>query len=58
MLGDLIVARDAQVDATFPDECWDIRSGEEDERDGKVLDKSDVESCLTTELDVGTGQEI
>jgi len=38
MLGDLVAARDAQIDASFADEGGDVGGGQEDQGDGEVLD--------------------
>lgn len=54
----LVVARDAQVDLALADEGGDVGRGEEDERDGQVLDESDVESVLPPELDVGALEQV
>ena len=54
----LVVARDAQVDLALADEGGDVRRGEEDERDGQVLDEGDVESVLPPELDVGALEQV
>lgn len=54
----LVVARDAQVDLALADEGRDVRRGEEDERDGQVLDEGDVEPVLPPELDVGALEQV
>lgn len=58
MLLDLVIARDAQVDAALPNEGGDIGGREEDEGDGQVLDKGNVEAVLTPELDVGAFEDV
>lgn len=52
MLGNLVAACDSKVDAAFSDEGGDVGGGQEDEREGKVLDKRDVEAGVAVELDV------
>jgi hypothetical protein len=54
MFFDLIPARNAQIDAALADKGGNIGGGEEYEGNGKVLDESDVETVLSSELDVGT----
>lgn len=58
MLGDLVPARDADVDAAFTDEGRDVGRGEEDERDGEVLDEGDIEAGFAAELHVAAGEEV
>lgn len=58
MLGDLIKARDAEINLTLANECGDVGGGEEDEGDGKVLDERDVEAVFAAELDVGSFEEV
>lgn len=58
MLGDLVAARDAQIDAAFADEGRDVCGGEEDECDGQVLDQGDVEARLAAKLDVAAGEKV
>lgn len=58
MLGDLVAACDADVDAAFTDEGGDVGGGEEDEGDGEVLDEGDVEAGFAAELNVAAGEEI
>lgn len=58
VLGDLIAASDTEIDAAFTDEGWDVGGGEEDERDGQVLDERDVEAGFATELDVTACEEV
>lgn len=55
MLGDLVTAGNTNVNATLADEGGDVGGGQEDERNGQVLDQGDVETGLATELDVGAG---
>lgn len=54
----LVVARDAQVDLALADKGRDVGRGEEDERDGQVLDEGDVEPVLPAELDVGALEQV
>lgn len=54
MLLYLVPARDAKVDLPLANERGDIGRGEEQESDGEVLDKGDVEAVLALELDLGT----
>lgn len=58
MLGDLVKARDAEINLTLSDECGDVGGGEEDEGDGEVLDERDVEAVFAAELDVGSFEEV
>lgn len=58
MLGDLVAARDAEVDAAFADERRDVGGGEEYQRDVEVLDQRDVEPRLAAELDVAAREEV
>lgn len=58
VLGDLVAARDADVDAAFTDEGGNVGSGEEDEGDRQVFDQGDVEAGFATELDVAAGEEV
>ena len=58
VLGDLVPARDADVDAAFTDEGRDVGRGEEDERDGEVLDEGDIEAGFAAELHVAAGEEV
>jgi hypothetical protein len=55
VLGDLVTAGNTNVDATLADEGGDVGGGQENERNGQVLDQGDVETGLATELDVGAG---
>lgn len=54
----LVVACDAQVDLALAYKGGNVGGGEEDEGDGEVLDKGDVEAVLTAELDVGALEEV
>lgn len=58
VLGDLVATSDTDVNATLTDEGGDIGGWQEDECDGQVLNKRDVETGLATELDVGAGEEV
>jgi hypothetical protein len=58
VLGDLVEACDTEITLALSDECGDVGSGEEDERDGEVLDKRDVEAVFAAELDVGSFEEV
>lgn len=58
MLGYLVASCYAQVDTAFADECGDVGCGQEDERDGEVLDERDVEARVSVELDVTAGEEV
>jgi hypothetical protein len=58
VLLDLVPSGDAQVDSAFTDKGGDIGSGEEDKGNWEVLDESDVEAVLATELDIGTLKEV
>lgn len=53
MLPDLVPSRNAKVNAALADKRGDIRSGQEDEGYGEVLDKGDVEAVLAAKLDIG-----
>lgn len=44
VLLDLVAASDSKVDTTLTNEGRDIGGGEEDEREGKVLDERDIEA--------------
>ena len=48
----------AQIDPSFSDECRNVGCREEDERDGVVLDKGDIEAGFSAKLDVGAGEEV
>jgi hypothetical protein len=54
----LVEARDAEIDAALADKGGDVGGGEEDEGDGQVLDKGDVEAVLAAELDVSALEEV
>lgn len=54
----LVPARDAQVNLSFAYESGNVGRGEEDEGDGEVLDKGDVQAILAAELDVATLEEV
>lgn len=58
VLLDLIPSGNAKVDTAFADKCRDIGGGEEDEGYWEVLNESDVEAVLATELDVGALEEV
>jgi hypothetical protein len=58
VLGDLVAAGDTKVNAALADEGWDVGGGQEDQRNGQVLDQRDVEAGFTAELDVGAGEEV
>lgn len=58
MLGDLVTAGDTQIDASLSNEGGNVGGGQEDERDGEVLDEGDVETGFTAELDVAPGQQV
>lgn len=58
VLGDLVKARDAEINLALADECGDIGGGEEDEGDGEVLDERDIEAVFAAELDVGSFEEV
>jgi hypothetical protein len=58
VLGDLVAASDAQIDAAVADEGRDVGGGQEDQRDGQVLDQRDVEAGFAAELDVTAGEEV
>lgn len=58
VLGNLVAASDAQIDAAFADEGRDVGGGQEDQRDGQVLDQRDVEAGFAAELDVTAGEEV
>ena len=58
VLGDLVAARDAQIDAALADEGRDVCGGEEDECDGQVLDQGDVEARLAAELNVAAREKV
>jgi hypothetical protein len=52
VLCDLVPSCYSKVDATLANECGDISSGEEDERNREVLDERNVEARVAVELDV------
>lgn len=58
MLGNDIAASDSEIDSALADECGNVGSREEDERERKVLDQGDVEAVVTVELNVGAGEEL
>lgn len=58
VLGNLVAASDAQIDAAFTDEGRDVGGRQEDQRDRQVLDQRDVEAGFTAELDVTAGEEV
>lgn len=58
VLGDLVAAGNAEVDAALADEGRNVGGGQEDERDGQVLDQGDVEARVAVELDVAAGEEV
>jgi hypothetical protein len=58
VLGNLVAASDAQIDAAFTDEGRDVGGRQEDQRDRQVLDQRDVEAGFTAELDVTAGKEV
>lgn len=58
VLSNLVATGDTEVDATFADEGGNICGGEEDEGDGEVLHKGDIETGLATELDVNAGKQV
>ena len=58
VLGDLVAAGDSQINAAFADECRDIGSGQEDQRNGQILDQCDIEAGFAAELDVTAGEEV
>lgn len=53
VLLDLVPSRNAKVNAALADKRGDVRSGQEDEGYGEVLDKGDVEAVLAAKLDIG-----
>lgn len=53
MLLHLVPARDAEVDLALANEGRNIRRGKEQQGDGEVLDKGNVEAVLALELDLG-----
>lgn len=58
MFSDLIAASDTQINAAFTDEGGDVGGGQEDQRNGQVLDQSDVEAGFAAELDVTAGEKV
>lgn len=54
MLADLVAASDAKIYSALANKGRDVGSGKEDKSDGVVLDKGDVESVVSSELDVGS----
>lgn len=58
VLGDLVKARDAEINLALADECGDVGGGEENKGDGEVLDERDVEAVFAAELDVGSFEEV
>ena len=57
MFRDLVPARDPQVHSPLPHKCRDVRGGQEDQREWEVLDESNVEARLASELDVAAFEE-
>ena len=58
VLLDLVVAGDAQIHLALAHKRRDVGGGEEDQRDGEVLDERDVETGFAAELDVRAGEEV
>jgi hypothetical protein len=58
VLGNLVTTGNTEVDAAFADESWDVGGGQEDQRDGQVLDEGDIEAGFAAELDITAGEEI
>lgn len=58
MLGDLVVACYAEVDAALADDGGDVGRGEEDERDGQAGDVGDVAAVVAAEVQGGAVQQI
>lgn len=52
VLGDLVAAGDTEVNTALADESWDVGGGQEDQGNGQVLDKRDVETGFAAELDI------
>lgn len=57
ILEHLVPPCDPQIYAALGDEPWDISCAEEDERDGVIYGKGDVEARGAVELDVGAFEE-
>lgn len=58
VLLDLVMACDAQVDLTLANKGGNIGGGQEDQSDGEVLDKRNIEAVFSPELNVGTFKEV
>ena len=58
MLSDLVEACDAEIDSALANKGRNVGCREEDEGDGEVLDERNVETVFTSELDVGTLEEV
>jgi hypothetical protein len=58
VFGDLVTTGDTEVDAAFADEGRDVGGGQEDQRDGQILDERNVEAGFAAELDVAAGEEV
>ena len=54
----LVSARYAEINAALADKGRYVRCGEEDEREGEVLDEGDVEAGVSVELYVASGEEV
>jgi hypothetical protein len=58
MFRDLVTTGYTQGHAALANEGGNVRGGEEDERNGEVLDQRYVEPVFALELDVGAFEEI
>lgn len=54
MLGNGVAAGYTKTDSTFSNEGGDVCGGKEDQGNGEVLDKSNVEPRLSPKLDIRT----
>jgi hypothetical protein len=58
VLGDLVTSSDTEINATLRDKGRNVGGGQEDERDGEVLDQGNVEARVSVELNVGAVEKI
>jgi hypothetical protein len=58
MLLHLVPSGDTEVAATLANERGNVGGREEDQGNREILDESDIETVLTTELDVGALEEV
>ena len=58
MFRNLITTCYPQINPPLAHKSRDVCCGEEDESDGLIFDKGDVEAGFAPELDVGAGEEV